>query len=95
MFSLAGAERKAARLLKGNFDLGDLYDQLEALRASVQALSTRAGQGASRGYARTRDLAADTWDDAEDAMKDHLAASLLLAVGLGIVVGYFIRRGTE
>jgi hypothetical protein len=28
-------------------------------------------------------------------MKDNLAASLILAVGLGIVVGYFLRRGTE
>jgi hypothetical protein len=28
-------------------------------------------------------------------MKDNLAASLVLALGLGLVVGYFIRRGTE
>jgi hypothetical protein len=95
MISWAGAERKAARLLKGNLDIGDVYGELEALRDSVQALSARAGQSASRRYDRARDSAAETWEDAEEAMKDHLAASLLLAIGLGIVVGYFIRRGTE
>ena len=39
--------------------------------------------------------ASETAHEAEEAMKEHLAASLLLAVGLGVVVGYFIRRGTE
>lgn len=95
MISWAGAERKAARLLKGNLDIDDLYNEIEGLRDSVRALSARAGQSASRRYDRARDSAAETWDDAEEAMKDHLAASLLLAIGLGIVVGYFIRRGTE
>jgi hypothetical protein len=28
-------------------------------------------------------------------VKDNLAASLVLAVGLGVLVGYFIRRGSE
>jgi hypothetical protein len=28
-------------------------------------------------------------------MKENLAASFVLALGLGVVVGYFIRRGTE
>jgi biopolymer transport protein ExbB/TolQ len=95
MFNLARAERRASRLLKGSLDIGDLYDELEALRDSVQALSARAGQSASRRYDRARDSAAETWEEAEEAMKDHLAASLLLAVGLGLVIGYFIRRGTE
>jgi len=28
-------------------------------------------------------------------MHDHLAASMLVALGLGVLVGYLIRRGTE
>jgi hypothetical protein len=55
----------------------------------------RARAKARAGVTSARDSAAETWEDAEEAMKDHLAASLLLAIGLGIVVGYFIRRGTE
>jgi len=95
MISWAGAERKAARLLKGNLDVEDVYDELATLRDSVRALSARAGQSASRRYDRARDSAAETWDEAEEVMKDHFAASLLLAVGFGLVIGYLVRRGTE
>ena len=42
-----------------------------------------------------RAYASDTAHDAEEVMKDNLAASLVLAVGLGVLVGYFIRRGSE
>ncbi len=53
------------------------------------------GKGASRQFGRARDFASEAAHDAEEAMKDNLAASLILAVGLGVVVGYFIRRGSE
>ncbi len=95
MFGLARAERKASRLVKDNFDVDDLYDQLDILRAYVQELSSGFGKGASRQFGRARDFASETAHDAEEAMKDNLAASLILAVGFGIVVGYFIRRGSE
>ena len=52
-------------------------------------------RGASRQFGRARDFASDAAQEAEQAMRDNLAASLILAVGLGVVVGYFIRRGTE
>lgn len=93
--SLASAERKAARLIKRNLAIDDLYERLEDLRDAVQALSTRAGSGISREYGRARAFAAETADEAEEVVKDHLAASLLLAIGIGVVIGYFIRRGTE
>lgn len=95
MVSLARAERKAARFVKDNFDIDDLHDQLDSLRAYVHELSASMGKGASRQFGRARDFASDAAHDAEETMKDNLAASLILAVGLGIVVGYFIRRGTE
>ena len=40
-------------------------------------------------------LASGAAHEAEDLMKENLAASFVLALGLGVVVGYFIRRGTE
>ena len=46
-------------------------------------------------FGRARAYASDTAQDAEEVMKDNLAASLVLAVGLGVLVGYFIRRGSE
>lgn len=95
MMGLARAERKAARFVKGNFDLDDLYDQIDSLRSYVSDLSTGAGKGASHQLARARDYAGEAARDAEETMKDNLAASLILAAGLGIVIGYFLRRGTE
>lgn len=94
MVSLARAERKAARFVK-DLDIDDVYDQLDTLRAYVHELSQSVGKGASRQFGRARDFASETAHEAEDVMKDNLAASLVLALGLGLVVGYFIRRGTE
>jgi hypothetical protein len=93
MLGLAKAERSASRLR--DVDIDDLYDQLNTLRDYVTDLTTTAGRGASRQFGRARDFASEAAQEAEGAMKDNLAASLVLAVGLGIVVGYFIRRGTE
>lgn len=95
MLGLVRAERKATRFVKDNFDIDDLYDQLDALRAYVHGLSASAGKSASRQFGRARDFASDAAQEAEETMKDNLAASLIIAVGLGIVVRYFIRRGTE
>ncbi|HET9572446.1 MAG TPA: hypothetical protein VFP29_01825 [Methyloceanibacter sp.] len=94
MLSWPRAERKASRLFK-DLDIEDLHDQLDSLRAYVHDLSQSAGTQASRRLGRARHFASDAAHDAEEAMKDNLAASLVLALGLGLVVGYFIRRGTE
>ena len=94
MLSMARAERKAARLVN-NLDVDDLYDQIETLRGYVAELSSGLGKNASRQFGRARAYASDTAHDAEEVMKDNLAASLVLAVGLGVLVGYFIRRGSE
>jgi len=95
MVSLARAERKAARFVNDNLDINDLYDQIDTLRGYVAALSSGLGKNASRQFGRARAYASDAAHEAEETMKDNLAASLILAVGLGIVVGYFIRRSTE
>jgi hypothetical protein len=94
MMSLAKAERKAARLVN-NLDIDDLYDQIETLRGYIAELSSGVGKNASRQFGRARAYASDAAHDAEETMKDNLAASLVLALGLGVIVGYFIRRGTE
>jgi hypothetical protein len=94
MLNLAKAERKAARLVN-NLDIDDLYEQIDTLRSYVSELSSGFGKNASRQFGRARAYASDTAHDAEEVMKDNLAASLVLALGLGVVVGYFIRRGSE
>ena len=86
------AERKRSRFAH-DFDLGDVHDQLDALRDYVKELSQSAEGGASSSFGRARDYAVDAAHDAEQTMKDNLAASLLLALGLGVAIGFFISRG--
>jgi len=96
MVSLAGGD-KATRLVRDvkDIDLDDLYDQLENLRDYVHELSQSVGKSASRQYGRARAYTSEAAKEAEELMKDNLAASLILALGLGLVVGYLIRRSTE
>ena len=94
MLSWPRAERKVSRLVN-SVDLDDLHDQIDSLRSYVNELAGSAGKSASRSYGRARDYATEAAHEAEDLMKDNFAASLVLALGLGLVVGYFIRRGTE
>jgi len=88
---------KVARIVRDvkDIDIDDLYDQLEKLRDNVHQLSHRVGKSASRQYRRTRDYASEAAQEAEELMKDNLAASLVLALGIGLIVGYFIRRSTD
>ena len=97
MVSWARAERKSAKFVRDvkNLDINDLYDQLDSLRDYVERLSQSVGKSASRQYARARDYTSEAAQEAEKLMKDNLAASLVFALGLGLIVGYFIRRSTD
>jgi ElaB/YqjD/DUF883 family membrane-anchored ribosome-binding protein len=85
------AERKTSRF-GGNMSLDDVYDQLDALRGYVQDLSRGVSSRANSSYGHARDFASDTAQEAEELMKDNLAASLVLALGLGVAIGYLISR---
>lgn len=94
MMAWGNVQRKASRFVK-DFDPDDVYDQLESMRDQLKDMAGGLGTAANRQIGRARDFASDAVQDAEDAMKDNLAASLLLAVGLGVVMGYLLRRGSE
>jgi ElaB/YqjD/DUF883 family membrane-anchored ribosome-binding protein len=83
--------RKSSRYL----DTDELYDQIDSMRDTIGELTRAFGKSASRRAGEARSYASHAADDAEELMKDHLAASMLMAVGIGVVVGYFLRRGTE
>ena len=85
-------ESRPSRYLK---DLDDLQDQLDGLRTTIADLTSSFGTLANRQWDRARNAATTTAEEAEELMTDNLAASLVLALGLGIVVGYLIRRSTE
>ena len=93
MASWVGAERRSRSLKE--LDVGDLYNQLESIGAYLRELTSAFGKSASRQYGRARDVVADSAHDAEATMKDNLPASLILALGLGMLIGYMIRRSSE
>jgi hypothetical protein len=94
MVSWSRAERKAGEFIK-ELDTDDLYDQLDNMRTYLKELTGAFGKIANRQWGRARGLAVDTAHDTEDFMKDNLAASLILALSLGVFIGYMIRRGSE
>jgi ElaB/YqjD/DUF883 family membrane-anchored ribosome-binding protein len=90
-----GLTERRARSMKDSFNIEDFYGQLDSLREQVQELVAGAGKSARWQYGRARDLATEASEEAEEAIRDNLAASLILALGIGLVVGYLIRRGSE
>lgn len=88
---------KAARFVRDVRDTNadDVYDQIDSLRDYVNELSASVGKTANRRMKQARSAAYSAADDAETLMKDNLAASLVLAAGLGLLIGYLIRRGSE
>ena len=88
------AESKTSRFLK-ELDTQDVYDQLDAVRDYLSDLTGSFSKMANRRLGPARGHAYDTVHEAEELMKDNLAASLVVALGVGVLVGYLIRRGTE
>jgi hypothetical protein len=81
------------RLLK-EVDVKDLLEQLDAVRDYLRDL-TASSKIANRQWRGTRDLALSPASDAEEMMKENLAASLILAIGVGVLIGYMMARRTE
>jgi len=85
--------RDAGRFLKET-EVKDLQEQLDAVRDYLRDLTTSFSKIANRQWGHARGRAIDTVQEAEEMMKDNLAASLVVALGVGVLVGYLIRRGT-
>jgi len=88
------AEQKAGRFLK-ELQAQDLHDQLDAVRDYLRDLTSSFSKIANRQWSHTRGRAADTMHEAEEIMKDNLAASLVVALDVSVLIGCLIRRGTE
>jgi hypothetical protein len=88
------AQHRSGRFLK-ELDSDELYDQLNAIGAYLTQLAAAFGKIAKRQWGPARDRAIDAVHDAEGAMRDNIAASLLIAIGLGVALGYLIGRSSE
>jgi len=94
MTNWADRGRDAGRLLK-EIESKDLKEQLDAVRDYLSDLAGSLNKIAKRQWGNTRNRALDTAIEAEEIMKENFAVSLVVALGVGVFVGYLLRRSTQ
>jgi ElaB/YqjD/DUF883 family membrane-anchored ribosome-binding protein len=70
----------------------ELNDQIEAIRADLQSLSSTVGRIANTQMGRAQDKAMETANQAEEAIRQNPLSAVAIAVGLGFLFGVFTRR---
>jgi ElaB/YqjD/DUF883 family membrane-anchored ribosome-binding protein len=70
----------------------ELADQIEAIRADLQSLSSTVGRIANTQKGRAQDKAIETANQAEEAIRQNPLSAVAIAVGLGFLFGVFTRR---
>jgi ElaB/YqjD/DUF883 family membrane-anchored ribosome-binding protein len=86
---------REARRSWREIEVKDLQQQLDSLRDYFGDLMPAINKIANRRWRDARGRALDSAQEAEEVMKENLAASLVVALGLGILVGYLIRQGSR
>jgi ElaB/YqjD/DUF883 family membrane-anchored ribosome-binding protein len=70
----------------------EVSDQIDAIRADIEALASTVGRIANRQLNRAQDKMAETARDAEDAFRRNPIAAVAIAAGLGFLFSAFTRR---
>jgi ElaB/YqjD/DUF883 family membrane-anchored ribosome-binding protein len=86
MTSRGNWDRETDRLLK-RIDIPDLSDQLDVVRDYLQELASLISKIANRRWRKARERTLDTVEGTSEIMRDNPAASLVMALGVGLVIG--------
>jgi ElaB/YqjD/DUF883 family membrane-anchored ribosome-binding protein len=73
-------------------DVDDLANQIDAIRAEIQSLTSTVGRVANKQINRAQDKAIETAQEAEEAIRRNPLAAVGIAAGLGFLFGVFTRR---
>jgi ElaB/YqjD/DUF883 family membrane-anchored ribosome-binding protein len=84
----SGAKRAGA----GGRDADDLANQVDAIRADLQSLSSTVTRIAKGQVNRAQDKAMETAHEAEEAIRRNPLQAIAIAAGLGFLFGVFTRR---
>ena len=76
----------------GGRDADDLANQIDAIRADLQNLTSTVGRIANKQINRAQDKAMETANEAEEAIRRNPLQAVAIAVGLGFLFGVFTRR---
>ena len=75
-----------------NPDAQELANQIDAIRADIQSLTSTVSKIANKQINRAQDKAMETATQAEEAIKQNPLTAVAIAVGLGFLFGVFTRR---
>lgn len=70
----------------------ELANQIDAIRADLQNLSSTVGRIANKQINRAQDKAVDAANEAEAVIRRNPLSAVAIAVGLGFLFGVFTRR---
>ena len=70
----------------------NLVEQIESLRSGIQDLSSTVERIAKEQMHRARSKATEALSDAEEAVQRNPLAVVVIALGLGFLIGVFTRR---
>jgi ElaB/YqjD/DUF883 family membrane-anchored ribosome-binding protein len=73
-------------------DTYELTNRIADIREDVQKLSSMVGRLANSQLSRAQDTAVKTAEDVEEAIRRNPISALAIALGLGFLVGIFMRR---
>ena len=76
----------------GDRDADELANQVDAIRADLQNLTSTVGRIANKQVNRVQDKAMATANEAEEAIRRNPLQAVAIAVGLGFLFGVFTRR---
>ena len=86
------SDRTGPAKRSGTRDADDLANQIDAIRADVQNLTSTVGRIANKQLNRAQDKAMETAYEAEEAIKRNPLQAVAIAAGLGFLFGVFTRR---
>jgi len=82
----------AAKRSAGARDADELANQIDAIRADLQNLTSTVGRIAKGQVNRAQDKAMETANEAEEAIRRNPLQAVAIAAGLGFLFGVFTRR---
>ena len=90
--SSTDTETRTAKKSGTSRDTEDLADQIDAIRADIQSLTSTVSRIANKQLSRAQDKALETANEAEEAIRRNPLSAVAIAVGLGFLLGVFTRR---
>ena len=73
-------------------DTEEIADQIDAIRADLQSLTSTVSRIANKQINRAQDKAVETAGQSEEAIRQNPLWAVAIAVGLGFLFGVFTRR---